>query len=195
MPPDNDQVTLPKATADVYQRSAALLDKLLGTPDTALEAERLIKRVNPEAKFERSEIAALYTKPIQDELATTREELAALKKQAEEERAARAEHDREAKLMERLTKAQRKHGFDEATMTKVMERMREQNNPDVEAAAAFIAESVPKPAPVAGNNTFPGTLDVYGTQSKSEEFKGFHDNWRTAFDGEVRKILADSSLA
>ena len=65
------------------------------------------------------------------------------------------------------------------------------HNGVVEAAAAWVAESVPKPAPAAGYDYLPSTVDPFGTASKDETWAALHkspDQWLTA---ELRSIVRD----
>ena len=78
-------------------------------------------------------------------------------------------------------------------MEKVFARMKEKNNPDVEAAAAWVTDHEPKQSPLTSSNYSPQNLDVFGSSSGRDEFKeinehAFDGKW---FDKEVRKINED----
>lgn len=78
-------------------------------------------------------------------------------------------------------------------MEKVFARMKEKNNPDVEAAAAWVTDHEPKQSPITNSSYSPQNMDVFGASSGKDEFKEINDH---AFDGkwfdkEVRKINED----
>jgi predicted trehalose synthase len=78
-------------------------------------------------------------------------------------------------------------------MEKVFARMKEKNNPDVEAAAAWVTDHEPKQSPLINSSYSPQSMDVFGSSSGKDEFKEINDH---AFDGkwfdkEVRKINED----
>lgn len=114
----------------------------------------------------------------------------------------KAQKEREEKELN--TKSEREFAADvEATkkkyqlspegMEKVFSRMKEKNNPDVEAAAAWVTDHEPKQSPITNSSYAPQNLDVFGSSSGKDEFKEINDH---AFDGkwfdkEVRKINED----
>lgn len=78
-------------------------------------------------------------------------------------------------------------------MEKVFSRMKEKNNPDVEAAAAWVTDHEPKQDPVTSSSYSPAGMDLFGSSSGASEFKEINDH---AFDGkwfdkEVRAINED----
>ena len=78
-------------------------------------------------------------------------------------------------------------------MEKVFSRMKEKNNPDVEAAAAWVTDHEPKQDPIMSSNYSASNLDVFGASSGDKEFEeinkhAFDGKW---FDKEVRKINED----
>ena len=182
----------------VKQASVDLLNRLLGNPETAAEAEDLISRVNPNADFPMKRAREAVIKPVMSELEKEREKIAALeaklaaREKAEEEAAERA---RENSLLSRIDSVKGKYGFSDETLQRVMNRMREQNNPDVEAAAAWVAESIPKAAPQTGHDFLPTNVDPWGTTSGDEQWAGLHkdpDRWLTS---ELRSIARDPEFA
>ena len=64
----------------------------------------------------------------------------------------------------------------------------------VDAAAAWVAESIPKPLPTSGHDYLPSTVDVFGssaTDPATTAWKGLHENaqqWQTE---ELRAIVRD----
>lgn len=87
----------------------------------------------------------------------------------------------------------RKYQLTEAGMEKVFDRMKAKNNPDVEAAAAWVTDHEPKQSPLLNSSYSPANMDVFGSSSGADEFKeinahAFDGKW---FDKEVRSINED----
>jgi hypothetical protein len=194
----SETVTLPKAQAETQYAAAALLDKLLRDPKTARVTEDQIRQVNPNATFPGRDLAESYVAPAVAEAAAARAEAKAAREELEKDRAERAEATQIAKLEGRLEAARKKYGWaDDTIAQQVLKRMQEQNSPDVDAAAAWVNESLPKPPPVNRGNTdyLPQTVDLYGSQSRDKQFEKLHDKPWSYFDDEVRSVLNDPSLA
>jgi hypothetical protein len=191
----SDHVSVPRGTYDLHARTAALLDRLLGDPRTAAQAEELIATVNPEAKFpHREQREALLAPALKalDEEAKKRQALE--DKWTAREKAEQEAHEKaqETDLGKRLDAVRDKRGFSEDAMQKLMQRMRDQNNPDVDAAAAWVAEQSPRPGPQVGVNDFlPRTIDTYGANSGDKAWEGLHKNPDGWLTDELRAIAAD----
>jgi len=193
-----DHVAVPRATHDLQSRAAGLLDTLLRNPKTARDAAKLVREVNPDAQFPTLDLAESYAAPLRAEIDETRKVAQAATKALEEFQAKQAEKEQVADLTTRLTKAREKYGFDDAKAEEVLKRMRDQNNPDLEAAAAYVYDQTPKPPPTTprtSDNYLPSKVDLYGSVSRDEQWKKLHDNPQQFFDDEVRAVLNDPALA
>ena len=205
--PPADTVTVSRSQADLWQRAAGLVDKLLGDPALAPDAEALISRANPQAVFPARASREALMAPVKGEIERIRAESkaeleAALARTAaletklterETREAAAAQAQSDAQMLAQLKAVQSKRGFSEEKMQEVLTRMKEQNNPDADAAAAWVAESIPKPLPAAGHDFLPSTVDVYGSSEDpaTTAWKGLHENptgWQTQ---ELRNIVKD----
>lgn len=184
---------------DIAFRSAQLLQSMLADPRTAEEAERLVAVINPEAKFPGRERREAITKPVMDSLAVERAAREALQARLDARDAAEAEAARsrqEDQMMQTLNAVKHKRGFNDETMDRVIARMRQENNPDVEAAAAWVAESIPRPAPATSNyDLLGGQVDPLGMNTQVDHFKGIQENpqqWQTDM---LRSIARDPEFA
>ena len=204
-PPDT--ITVPRATAELWQKAAGLVDKMLGDPSTAPEAEALISKVNPQAVFPARASREALLAPVNAAVEKVRTEITG-QLTAAEERAAKLQERldaRDAREAEQAAKAQEtaletqlksiqsRRGFSDETMQAVLTRMREQNNPDVDAAAAWVAETIPKPLPASGHDYLPSQVNVYGgiTDQENKAWDGLRENptgWQTQ---ELRNIVRD----
>lgn len=204
---DPNSVTVSRRDLELWQKSTALLDKMLGHPVHAPMAETIIKDLNPEAVFPGRAAREAIVNPLMSAVDKRAEELNA---KLEAEAAARGELQAkwdaretaeaearqkasETALTNRLTEIQSKRGFSDETMQKVLERMRENNNPDVDSAAAWVAESIPKPLPTSGHDYLPSTVDVYGSTEDpaTTAWKGLHENAQKWQTDELRAIVKD----
>jgi hypothetical protein len=189
-----DTVVVPHRDYDIAMRSRNLLNSLLSNPKHAPALEAMVAEENPEAKFpKRAEREAMYA-PIRSELEAEREARKALEArlQAREEAEAAAERkSQENALLDKMNSIRAKRGFSDETMDRVVARMREQNNPDIDAAAAWVSETLPKPAPAVGYDYLPSTVDVFGSATADKAWEGLHrdpDRWQT---DELRAIVRD----
>lgn len=193
-----DIISIPRERHELFARSAALLDNMLTDPRTADQAESLVQLVNPQAKFPMRERREAIAAPFMGELEKERKAREALEAKIaarEEREAAEAQAKHEAALLERMEKVKAKRGFSDEMMQRVMDRMRDNNSPDVEGAAAFVAESVPKPAPATGHDFLPTTVDPYGATSGDEKWKALHANSDQWLTNELRAISRDPEFA
>lgn len=183
---------------DTHHRAATLLQSMLADPRTAEKAEELVMQINPTAKFPMRERREALTAPIMGELEKKQKALDALEARltARDERdAAEAAKRQEDSLLSRIDTVKRQRGFSDEMMDRVMQRMRDNNNPDVEAAAAFVSESIPKQAPATGYDFLPQQVDAFGSGSGTDQWKALHanpDGWLTS---ELRSIAKDPEFA
>lgn len=193
-----DTVTLPKAQAEVQAKSFALLDTLLRNPKTARTVEDQIRQVSPDAQFPARDLAESYLAPHLERLTAAEADAKAARAELAADRAEREQAALTDKYTRRLDTAQKKYGFDDAARDQVLQRMRDNNSPDVEAAAAFVNESIPKPPPMnrsIADGFVPAKVDLYGSQSKDKAWENLHANPDKFFDDEVRAIMSDPALA
>ena len=194
---DSNTVSVDRAQYELHARSAQLLTQLLGDPRTAAQAEELVAQINPKAEFPLRATREAALKPVMTELEKERARIAALEAKLsarEEAETAAAAARQEAELLAKINDVKTKRGFSDEMMQRVMDRMRANNNPDVEAAAAWAAESVPKPAPATGNDFLPTTIDPYGSTSGDEAWAALHKNPDQWLTNELRAISRDSEF-
>jgi len=191
-------IQVPRSQYDLHANAATLLNKLLTNPKVAPKAEELIAQVNPNATFPGREIREAYLEPVNARFEQEKAAREALQKRLDDREAAEAAARQKAQedaMMDRLNALKTKRGFSDELVTKVMERMRDQNNPDVDAAAALVAESIPKPSAASGLDYLGGNVDVYGSASGDSAWEGLHKdptNWLTQ---ELRNIAHDPEFA
>ena len=159
-----EQVTISKAEYDTLLGIRSMLDKGWNNKEKGSAFRRALKDAVPEARIPEDETDSVAG-PIKKEL----EDLKASIQKDKDDKAAAEKADKEAKFEARMrddiARVQKEYNFDEEGMKKVFERMREKNNPDVDAAAAFIAKGLPKPQTVTDSGIAPlmaDTKSVFG---------------------------------
>jgi hypothetical protein len=183
-----------RTPAEIAQQSVNLLNQLLGDPRTAPDAEKLIQTINPKAEFPYRQQREAVLQPVMSELEKERARVAALEEKwnaREAAEAARETKRQEDELLARMEQVKSKRGFSDDAMQRVMDRMRQNNNPDVEAAAAWVAESAPKAPPASGYDYLPNTVDAWGSASGDEAWKSLHEDPQKWLTSELRSIVRD----
>jgi aminopeptidase N len=131
--------------------------------------------------------------PLRAETSSIREELAALRKEREEEREARALESQKTNLEQALTAARSRYNLTDDGFDKMVSRMKETGNyTDADAAAAWVAQSAPKP--VSARSSYgPQDIDLFGSgrESADERVRLLHTNPERFFDSEVESILSE----
>lgn len=193
-----DLVSVSRGQYDLASRSAELLSKMLGDPRTAAQAEELVSRINPAATFPQRDMRNAILQPVEARLEAEQ----AARKVLEDRLNAREAKEAEAAtladqnaMMSRINAVKAKRGFSDEAMEQVIQRMRDNNNPDVEAAAAYVADSLPKPGPATGHDYLGGSVDVFGSQSETDQWKGLTANPDKWLTNELRTIARDPDFA
>ena len=195
---ENDTIAVSRERATALLGMEDLLERLLQNPNTAPKAEEIISQVNPDAKFPYRERREAFFGKMNEELEKERTARKALEDKIaarEAKEAADATVQSEARMVAALEAEKAKRGFSDEMMQRVMDRMRDNNNPDVAAAAAFVAESVPKPPPAQGYDFLPTTVDTYGSVSGDDKWKKLHANSDQWLTDELRSIARDPEFA
>ena len=183
----------------VAAKSVEVLAKLLKHPKIAGQVKRAIREVEPNANFPELDAEDQFVEPVRKEVEGVRGEVKGLADRLDKMIQAAEDRDAEGALASDFQSVQKKYGFTEDGLRKVMERMREKNNPDVESAAAFVNESIPraKPATATGTNHLPESFNLKtmfggGDDASEKATAASKDPW-AFFDAEVRDILNDAA--
>lgn len=191
-------VIVDRGQHELASKSAELLSKMLGDPRTAARAEELVSQINPDAKFPQRDMRNAILQPVEARLEAEQTARKALEDRLNARDAADAEartaRDQDA-MMTRISAVKAKRGFSDDAMEQVIQRMRDNNNPDVEAAAAWVADTLPKPGPATGHDYLGGSVDVFGSQSETEQWKGLTANPDKWLTNELRTIARDPDFA
>jgi hypothetical protein len=149
---DDDTVTMTKAEATALQNAYGMLNKLYNHPDKAMEFKKLAK----EAGYKVPELDTLekVTKPIEEKFETVTAENKKLKERLDKWENDNLSLKEETALKAQLDTVRKQFSLNDEGMQKVIDRMKAKNNPDVEAAAAFVLSQEPKAKPTTNTHNF-----------------------------------------
>jgi hypothetical protein len=186
-------VTIPKGAYDNLTAIKALMDKAWDSKDTGSSLRKLLKQVDPTLKVP-EDIADSVIAPVKGEIDEARKEVKGMAERLDKFLAETKDKDDTAALRKDLSAAQKKFGLDDEGLTKVMQRMKDKNNPDVEAAAAWVVSEAPKPKPISDHGITSLSADLFGTTKQDDQYKELQtggDPFRPGgwFDREAIKIL------
>lgn len=195
-----DLVEISRSLLNSLQGTAKLTSSIWNDPKLGMQVKELVKEKYPDANI--PELDAMRSvQKAEGEILTkveaskkeTIDRIEAFEKaqkdRDEKELNAKAEKD----FASEIEATKRKYQLTPEGMDKVFARMKEKNNPDVEAAAAWVTDHEPKQDPLMNSNYSPANMDLYGASSGDKEFleinkHAFDGKW---FDKEVRKINED----
>lgn len=196
----DEMVEISRSRLNLLEGVSKLNNDLWNDPKLGMQVKELVKEKYPNANI--PELDAIRSvKKSEDEILTkveaankaTMERIEAFEKaqRDKEEKDVSAKAEREFAADVEATK--RKYQLTQEGMEKVFARMKEKNNPDVEAAAAWVTDHEPKQDPLMGSNISPANMDLFGSSSGDKEFEeinkhAFDGKW---FDKEVRRINED----
>lgn len=174
-----------------------LKEALWNDPTTGPKIKELVKDKFPQADIPEVDIirntrkmeAEVLTKVAEKEKAVDEKISAFEKKWADrDEAAAKAKEEKE--FESEVAAVKKKYQLTSEGMEKVFARMRDKNNPDVEAAAAWVTDHEVK-APTQQSNYAPDTMDLYGSNSGADEWADLNKDPRRYGDKVITEIIND----
>src|SRR5574337_56914 len=161
---------------DTLRRAYKLMDDLYSDKEYGMAFKKMMKAKAPESRIPELDIVESVTKPYDDKIASLVEENKKLREEWENDRKSRKDKEEEVFVRATLDDVQRKYGLTDDGMQKVIARMKDKNNPDAEAAAAFVLSQQPKTKPATTSNYTPSDLNLYGSSTADEQYKELHEN-------------------
>jgi hypothetical protein len=189
----SETVTIPKAELDTLRAIKTLMDKTWDGKDTGAPLRKLLKQVQPDLKIP-EDVADSVIAPVKGEIEETKKSVKGLAEKLDKFLTENKDKEDTAVLRADLASAQKKFGLDDEGLTKVMQRMKDKNNPDVESAAAWVASQAPKPQPIADHGISAISADLFGSTKKDPNYEALQtggDPFKPGgwFDQEAIKIL------
>lgn len=154
----------------VKNKAVALLDRMINDPTEGLAVKRKIKQYIPEANFPELGIIDTTTGPLIAELESQKKHAKSLEDRLNNWEQSQKDNKEEVQLQTQLDGIRKQYGFTVDGMQKVIDRMREKNNPDAESAAAWVASQERKAKPLSNSNVFPTALNLYGSNSEDQDW-------------------------
>jgi hypothetical protein len=196
----DDLIEVSKSLLANLQGTAKLTNEIWNDPVLGMKVKELVKEKYPNANIpeldnfrsvQKAEADIITRVDAKEKALTDRIEAfeKAQKEREEKDVTAKAERD----FASDVEATKRKYQLTPEGMEKVFTRMKEKNNPDVEAAAAWVTDHEPKQDPLTSSNYSPSNMDLFGSSSGDKEFEeinkhAFDGKW---FDKEVRSINED----
>lgn len=188
-----ETVTIPKSAYDTLTAIKSLMDKAWDSKETGSPLRKLLKQIDPNLKVP-EDIADSVIAPVNARAEAAEKAAKETSERLDKFLAETKDKDDTATLRKDLAAAQKKFGLDDEGLTKVMQRMKDKNNPDVESAAAWVASSAPKPQPISDHGITSLSADLFGTTKADDQYKELQtggDPFKPGgwFDREANKIL------
>lgn len=167
----------PAAPPSHAERSAELINALWNDGDIGAALRKKAKEKYPDLVLPEETFNPVIA-PLQKALETTSAELAALRKEREEEKKANEEAALNRSFEEAVAKARRDYSLTDEGFEKMIERMKATKNyTDADAAAAWVVSKEPPP-PAPGPTWGPQNASIFGGQASQADEK-------------MRKLLTD----
>lgn len=193
-------VEISKSRLNVLEQVNSLTNQLWNDPVEGIKIKESVKRKFPNSNL--PEVDALNTsRKIESDILAKVEET---KKEtlARIEAFENSQKERDAKTADDISKqsfatdvetTRKKYQLSPEGMEKVFARMKEKNNPDVEAAAAWVTDHETKAAPINSSGYAPQTLNAFGSTQEDKDWELLNKNpWDMKFaDKEINQILTD----
>lgn len=188
-------VTVSRQDWEIHQKALALLNKMADHPDSGISFKKMAKQVDGTLNFTDLELAERIQAPLQAELNTAKETLAAIQAEREAEKLAAQQEKQIHTLTGEVDRAAKAFGLTAEGREKMTQRMTEKGNLDADAAAAWVASQAPKAKPSEGNGAFSPALNPFGAAEKDDAVALLHTNPERWQAEEIARILAEEPLS
>jgi uncharacterized protein (UPF0147 family) len=162
----SETITLDAAEYARQQKLLGLFDQVFKDEKVGRSVRHRVKEIDPSVNIPDDHPVA---KEAMSEISSLREQLEGLRKERDDEKAARANADHEQKLRSGLGEAQSRYKLTDEGMDGVIKLMQDRQIADPLAAAALYKDSLPKPAPISGTTfSFDSRPAPLGDASRDE---------------------------
>lgn len=173
----------------ILKRAHGLLDSLYNDPKHGMSFKKMMKEKLPDARIPELDIVENVTKPYDEKISALEAENKKFREDMEAWQKKQADREEEQQVRLTLDDVQKKYKLTDDGMSKVVERMKEKNNPDAEAAAAFILRQQPTPKPATPAAYLPSELNLYGSSTADEQYADLNKDPVKWFDRQCAEIL------
>ena len=180
-----------EADLAVRNKALALLDKMAADPKDGMAFKKKIRELVPDAKFPELDIVASATTPILEKLEEQTKLSKTLADRLDSWEKNQKDGKEEAELQSQLDRVKKTYSFTPEGMQKLVERMKEKNNPDVEAVATWVAAQERKARPVTDSALMPSALNLYGSKTPDDNWKALNEDPIGWADQEILKVMQE----
>lgn len=172
------------------RRAQSLLDGLWNDKEHGMALKRMVKAKLPDARIPELDIAEPMLAPVRAELEEQKKANKTLADRLDARERAEKDAREDADLTSALAAAKKEYRLTDDGMAKVIKRMKDTNNPDPAAAAAWVTDHEKPAAPVA-SSSFSTDFNLYGAGEKSqdESIQRLHQDPKKWFDREASDFL------
>lgn len=182
------------------ERVNKLTNDLWNDPNLGLKVKELVKEKYPNSNL--PEVDAIRTsRKVESEILSrvdakekALEDRISAFENSQKERDTKAADEKSKQAFESdVESTRKKYQLSPEGMEKVFARMKEKNNPDVEAAAAWVTDHEVKAAPINSSGYTPQNLNVFGSSQEDKDWELLNKNpWDMKFaDKEINQICND----
>lgn len=154
-------------------RAEELLNSLWNDTKVGEVVRRAAKEKFPDTKIV-DDVVAPFVEPLQAANKVLQDRLDKVEEERAKERAAWEEQQNKTTFESQVEAARKAYSLTDEGFHKMLDRMKEQNSPDAEAAAAWVASKTP--APIKGPTWAPQDLNLFGSKSAEEGMAKLHND-------------------
>lgn len=174
---------------ETLRRSEALLNKMWNDPKEGLNFKRKVKEYAPDARIPELDMIQAAAQPFEEKFTKQAEEIKTMRERLEAREKKEKDDKEESELEASLARVKSQFKFTDEGLEKVIARMKEKNNPDAEAAAAWVAAQERKAKPISGSNIGPSALNLYGSKTADEQYAALNKDPIAWADNEIATML------
>lgn len=186
---------MPEITAQQeaeYKRALEALNAMWADPEHGINVKRAYKKLNPTAHIPDIDDPQLAIQPVKGEVDEVKGQVSALTERLDKMLLDRNNESEERKLTGSIDQAVTKYRLTPEGRNTLLEQMRERQNPDAEAVAAWMVSEIPRPA-AAISGLAPARFDTAGLDEfgTDESLRQLDKNPTRWFDNTVKQMFAD----
>lgn len=179
----DENVEIPRSRLELLEGVAKLNNSLWNDPVHGMKMKEMVKDKFPDANIPEVDLAR-SSRTVEAELLTKVEaanktaldRIEAFEKSQRDRDEADQNKKAEAEFAADVEATKKKYQLTSEGMEKVFARMKEKNNPDVEAAAAWVTDHEVKATPVNNSSYSPQDMNLYGSSQGDAEWAELNKN-------------------
>lgn len=194
----DEMIEVSRSRLSVLEGVSKLANDLWNDEKVGMTVKERWKEKHPEANIPEVVVAQSTRKVEQDLLAKVEakekavdEKISAFEKNWKDRDEKEANEKSEKAFSTEVESTQKKYQLTPEGMEKVFARMKEKNNPDVEAAAAWVTDHEPKIAPTSTSSYSPQNMDLYGSNSGDKEWESLNKDPIKYGDSVLNEMVND----